>query len=254
MLNQTVEKLRELKLLGMADALSEQIAQSDIINLCFDERLTLLVDREATARVSRKLKRRLTNAKLRQMAAMEDIDYRQPRNLDKPLIRQLANCDWVKEHHNVLIVGPTGTGKTYLACALAHKACLSEYTALYVRLSKLLPELIISKGDGTYMKRMNDLAKIDVLILDDWGLLTLNADHRRDLLEIMDDRHGRKATIVTSQLPIKLWHETINDGTLADAILDRLVHNSYRIELKGESMRKLKSQKAIKSLTTTEGK
>lgn len=254
MLNQTVEKLRALKLLGMANALSEQVAQSDIDSLCFDERLALLVDREATERASRKLTRRLANAKLKEMASMEDIDYHQPRNLDKTLMRQLANCDWIKEHHNVLIVGPTGTGKTYLACALAHKACLNGYTALYARLPRLLPELTISKGDGSYMKRMNELAKIDLLILDDWGLLTLNADHRRDLLEIMDDRHGRKSTVITSQLPIKLWHETINDSTLADAILDRLMHNSYRIEMKGESMRKLKAKKTTKSLDKMEEK
>jgi len=254
MLNQTVEKLHALKMFGMAKALSEQMAQPDITSVCFDERLALLVDREAIERANRKLKQRLANAKLKQMAAMEDIDYRQPRALDKALLRQLANCDWLKEHHNVLIIGPTGTGKTYVACALAHKACLNGYTALYVRLPRLLPELIIAKGDGTYMKRMNDLAKVDLLILDDWGLLTLNGDHRRDLLEIMDDRHERKATIVTSQLPIKLWHETINDGTLADAILDRLMHNSYRIEMKGDSMRKLKSQKNINLLTTTEEK
>jgi DNA replication protein DnaC len=253
MLNQTVEKLKVLKLLGMANALSEQMAQTDAGNLCFDERLALLVDREATERASRKLRRRLANARLKEIASMEDIDYHQPRNLDKALVRQLASSDWIRDHHNVLIVGPTGTGKTFLACSLAHKACLNGYTALYMRLSRLLPELIIGKGDGTYTKRMSELAKVDLLILDDWGLLTLSADHRRDLLEIMDDRHGRRATIITSQLPIKLWHETINDETLADAILDRLVHNSYRIELKGDSMRKIKSQNK-KLLTNSGGK
>ena len=143
-----------------------------------------------------------------------------------------------------LIVGPTGTGKTYLACALAHKACLEGYTSYYVRLPRLLPELTIAKGDGSYSKRMNELATVDVLILDDWGLITLTPEQCKDLLEILDDRHNQKATIVTSQLPVKLWHENINDATLADAILDRLMHNSYRIELKGESMRKLCSKLA----------
>jgi len=228
----------------MVKALSEQMEQANINKLSFEERLGFLIDREATERENIKLKFRLIKAKLKQMAAMEDIDYHQPRGLDKSLIKQLANCVWVRDHHNILIVGPTGTGKSFIACALGHKACLEGYTVLYVRLTRLLPELVISKGDGSYIKRLNELAKTDVLILDDWGLVTLTADHRRDLLEILDDRHGKKSTIVTSQLPIKLWHESINDGTLADAILDRLIHNAHRIELKGESMRKVKAQRS----------
>jgi DNA replication protein DnaC len=243
LIHPTIHQLQALKLNGMAKALSEQMAQADINSLSFEERLGLLIDRETAEKESRRLKTRLTRAKLKQTASVEDIDYQHPRGLDKALIRQLSNGTWIREHHNLLIVGPNGAGKTYLACALAHKACLDGLTSLYARLTRLLPELSISKGDGSYSKRMHELAKVDVLILDDLGLHTLEADHRRDLLEMVDDRHGSKSTIVTSQLPVKLWHETINDNTLADAILDRLIHNAYRIELKGESMRKTKAKK-----------
>jgi DNA replication protein DnaC len=169
---------------------------------------------------------------------MEDIDHRSHRNLDKSLLATLSQCQWASSHQNILIVGPCGTGKTFLACALAHKACLSGYTVLYYRIGRLLSELQLNKGDGQYGKRMGDLAKTDVLILDDFGLSPLIEEHRRDLLEILDDRHDKRSTIVTSQIPIKLWHESIGNETLADAILDRLVHNSHRLEIKGESMRK----------------
>jgi DNA replication protein DnaC len=239
--NPTVDKLNAMRFLGMAKAYQEQNLQTDIDDLDFNARFALLVDREMLDRENRRLKTRLRKAKLRQTAAMEDIDYKQPRGLDKSLLLKLADCSWVKEHHNILIVGPTGTGKTYLACALAHKTCLQGFSSHYVRVPRLLPELNIARGDGSFSKRINEFAKIDVLVLDDWGLITLAAEHRRDLLEILDDRHGRKSTIVTSQLPVKLWHEIINDSTLADAILDRLIHNAYRLELKGESMRKIKS-------------
>lgn len=173
---------------------------------------------------------------------MEDIDLRSPRHLDPSLLATLAQCHWVPSHNNILIVGPCGTGKTFLACALAHKACLSGYTSVYSRMGRLLSELQSSKGDGQYTKRMAELAKTDVLILDDFGLSPLGDELRHDLLEILDDRHDKRSTIVTSQIPVKLWHESIGNETLADAILDRLIHNSHRIEMKGESMRKTRSK------------
>jgi len=234
----TLDKLHALKLTGMAAALADQSATPDITDLSFEERLGLLVDREMTERDNRRMSSRLRRAKLRHAAILEDIDYRNSRGLDKGLIQSLASCQWVKEHLNVLITGPTGVGKTWLACALAHKACREGYTAQYVRLTRLLRELTIAKGDGQYSKLLTSLAKVDVLILDDWGLMKLSAENRRDLLEVLEDRHGRRSTIATSQLPIEEWHGIIGDATLADAILDRLVHNAYKINLRGESMRK----------------
>ena len=234
----TLDKLHALKLTGMAAALADQSATPDITDLSFEERLGLLVDREMTERDNRRMSSRLRRAKLRHVAILEDIDYRNSRGLDKGLVQSLASCQWVKEHLNVLITGPTGVGKTWLACALAHKACREGYTAQYVRLTRLLRELTIAKGDGQYSKLLTSLAKVDVLILDDWGLMKLSAENRRDLLEVLEDRHGRRSTIATSQLPIEEWHGIIGDATLADAILDRLVHNAYKINLRGESMRK----------------
>ena len=234
----TRDKLHALNLTGMAAALADQSATPDITDLSFEERLGLLVDREMTERDNRRMSSRLRRAKLRHAAILEDIDYRNSRGLDKGLIQSLASCQWVKEHLNALITGPTGVGKTWLACALAHKACREGYTAQYVRLTRLLRELTIAKGDGQYSKLLTSLAKVDVLILDDWGLMKLSAENRRDLLEVLEDRHGRRSTIATSQLPIEEWHGIIGDATLADAILDRLVHNAYKINLRGESMRK----------------
>ncbi|EBA00024.1 IS21-like element helper ATPase IstB [Marinobacter sp. ELB17] len=234
----TLDKLHALKLTGMASALADQSATPDITELSFEERLGLLVDREMTERDNRRLTSRLRRAGLRHTAVLEDLDYRNSRGLDKGLIQSLASCQWVKEHLNVLITGPTGVGKTWLACALAHKACRGGYTAQYVRLTRLLRELTITKGDGQYPKLLANLAKVDVLILDDWGLMKLSAENRRDLLEVLEDRYGRRSTIATSQLPIEEWHDAIGDATLADAILDRLVHNAYKINLRGESMRK----------------
>lgn len=240
----TLDKLQTLKFTGMAAALAEQMHMPDIDEMAFEERLGLLVDREATERDNRRLTSRLRRARLKHNAALEDIDYRQPRGLDKALMRSLASCQWVRQHLNILITGPTGVGKTWLACALAHKACRAGHTARYLRLPRLLQDMAIAKADGRYAKLLTTLAKTEVLILDDWGLTQLNGEQRRDLLEILEDRHDRCSTLATSQMPLEQWHDIIGDPTLADAILDRLVHNAYKIHLKGESMRKHKAQLA----------
>lgn len=234
----TTEKLQTLKLTGMVKALEEQRQMPDIDELCFEERLGLLVDREATERENRQLATRLKKAKLRHSSCVEDIDFRTPRGLDRAIILSLAACAWIAKGINVLITGPTGVGKSYLACALAHKACLEGYSALYLRLPRLFEDLRLAKADGRYGKLMTTYAKTDLLVLDDWGLTPMSDLQRRDLLELMEDRYGQRSTIVTSQLPVTAWHESIGDPTLADAILDRLVHNAHQLNLKGESMRK----------------
>jgi DNA replication protein DnaC len=236
-----LDKLRSLRFFGMLTALEEQMKMPDIEKLSFEERFGLLVDREMIDRQNRRLKTRLGKAKLRQTACLEDIDFRHPRGLDKSLMMQLASGQWIKEANNVLIIGPTGVGKTYLACALAHKACQQDYSALYFRLPRLLQELDIAKGDGRYGKILKSFAKTNLLVIDDWGLKKFIKDQSHDILEILEDRHRLRSTLITSQVPVDHWHEIVGDPTLADAILDRLVHNAYRINLKGESMRKKKS-------------
>jgi DNA replication protein DnaC len=238
---QTIEKLYHMKLNAMAEAFNEQLLQPDITDLSFEERFALLVDRQWIWKEDRRMKRLLSLAKLKINACIEDIDFRTPRGLQKSLILQLASCEWINNAHNVLITGPTGVGKTYLACALANRACRMGFSAFYIRIPKLFHELALARADGSYSKIMKKLTKSRVLILDDLGLAPMSAQERRDLLEVVEDRHGLASTIVLAQLPLENWHENIRDPTIADAVLDRLVHTAHKINLKGESMRKLRS-------------
>jgi DNA replication protein DnaC len=241
--NQTLQSLRSLKLTGMADGLEQQLEQpSTHDELGFEERIALLVDRESTYRLNNKITRLMKAAKLKLQAYPEDVDYQHPRGLQKSQIADLLSSHWIHKHHNVLITGPTGCGKTYLGCVLATQACRHGLSVRYFRTSRLLEALSIAHGDGRFAKLVQQLAKTDLLILDDWGLEKMSLSQRNDILEIMEDRHGLKSTLITSQLPISEWHKTIGDATLADAILDRLLHNSHKLKLKGESMRKTMSE------------
>lgn len=245
MLNQqTMEKLRALRLVGMAEAFRTQSEQADMTELSFEERFALLVDQQWNWKQNRALARRLVNAKLRHRASVEDIDFRQPRGLDRALVRSLAQSStWVGQHQNVFLIGPTGIGKSFLACALAEKACRDGYTAFYTRASPLFRDLSLARADGSLRSRLVRLAKMDVLVVDDWAMAPLSDIERRDFLEICEDRYQIRSTILTSQLPVAQWHAQIGDPTLADSILDRLVHNAYRVEMQGESMRKKRGVK-----------
>ena len=243
MLNhQTMEKLIALRLEGMAQALEEQRRQADISQLDFEERFGLLVERQWLWRENRALAARLHHAQLKVAASLEDIDYRHPRGLKRAQIDQLRASQWVGDHHNCLITGPTGCGKTYLACALAHQACRDGHRVGYYYAPKLFRELQNAQADGSLMKLLKKLSRAALIVIDDFGVAAVTGKQYRVLLEILDDRHGLGSTLITSQFPVDEWHGVINDATVADAILDRLVHNAYRLKLEGESMRDPKTK------------
>jgi DNA replication protein DnaC len=238
----THDRLVALGLTGMAKALDEQRDQRNVEGLTFEERLGLLVDREAAERESKRLVMRLKYANLRQDAAIEDLNTKAARGLDRALFARLATGEWIVRRQDLLITGKTGTGKSWLACALGHKACRDDRSVLYWRVPRLLDALALARGDGRHARLLKSLARVQLLILDDWGLATMTSQQGRDILEIVDDRHGRASTIVTSQLPVEKWHDVIPDPTVADAVLDRLVHTAHRLALKGESLRKPSSE------------
>jgi DNA replication protein DnaC len=238
----TKTKLYAMKLNGMAEAYDEQRTQSSITDLGFEERFGMLVDRQWLWKENRSLVTRLNYARLKQSACIEDLDFAEARGLKRALIDQLNTCQWVQHHQNIIITGPTGCGKTFVACALVHKACREGHRALYFYAPKLFRALSAAYADGSLTNLLKKVAKAQVLILDDWGLAKIDERQYREFLEILDDRHGQGSTVITSQFPVTAWHEAMPDPTVADAILDRLIHNAHRIELKGESMRKRKSR------------
>ena len=243
MLNeQTMTKLYAMKLNGMADGYEEQRQQPQIADLSFDERFGTLVDRQWRWREERALKTRLRNAKFKLEACIEDVNYCTSRGLKRAQIDQLSSSEWVGFHQNLILTGPTGTGKTFLACAVGQKACRDGYRVRYYVAAKLFRELSAAHVDGSFMRLSDKLTKTDLLLIDDWGMETLKESQYRDFLEILDDRQGSGATLITSQFPTELWHDTIGNPTVADAILDRLVHNAHRVKLKGETMRRPKGK------------
>ncbi len=239
MLNQqTIDKLHAMKLHGIADGFRAQLETTEVTQLSFEERFALLVDQQWLWKENRALERRLRAAHLKERSVIEDVDYQHPRGLDRKLVRTLSSSDWVRQHQSLLLLGPTGIGKSWLACALAQKACRDGFSVLHKRTSELFRELMVAHADGSIGRFLVRLSRIDVLLLDDFAMAPLKDAERRDFLEICDDRYQRRSLILTSQMPVAHWHEQIGDPTTADSILDRLIHNAYRIELKGESMRK----------------
>lgn len=243
MLNQpTLEKMQAMKMSGMVEAFREQIVSDSYAELSFEERLGMLIDAEYAAREQRKLTRRLQRAKLRHPnACIEDIDFKARRGLDRQTVMTLARCDWIRDRLNVLITGPTGTGKTYLACALANRACRSGFTAYYARAAQLPQELTVARGDGSYPRLLRRLTRTSLLIIDDWLLTPLTDAQRCDILEVIEDRHERTSTLIASQLPVSAWHQALGEPTLADSICDRLIHAAHRIALQGRSMRDVRA-------------
>jgi DNA replication protein DnaC len=239
MLNQqTLDKLYIMKLLGMADGFKEQLQQPSFQDLSFDQRFGMLVDGQWTWKENKRLKRLLKEAKLKLQASVEDIDYKTSRGIEKSVLINLTSCNWIRNHQNLLISGPTGVGKTFLACALAQKACREGFRTLYLRIPQFFYQIALARADGTYGNLIKKFSKTHLLVLDDLGLTSLNDTERRDLLEVIEDRHGVSSTLIASQLPVENWHDHIGDPTIADAILDRIIHSAHRIQLKGGSMRK----------------
>jgi len=238
MINETKEKMVQMKFKGMLKAFEEQLSCQNMVGLSFEERLEFLIDREFLERENQKLTARLRQAKLVQSANIEDVDYQIPRGFDKSSILSFSQCKWISEKRNIIITGATGTGKTFLASALAQKACRLGFNAVYYRLNRLFDELNVSKGEGSYVKFLDRLAKKDLLVIDDWGLNPFSETHRKDFFEIIEDSYNQKSLIIISQIPLNTWYELFGNSTAADAILDRIIHNSYKIQLKGHSMRK----------------
>jgi DNA replication protein DnaC len=237
----TIDRLYELRLHGMRQALKEQADTGAAEGLSFDERLGLLIEAEDAWRMNSRVQIRIKKAKIRQNARLEELDYKAVRNIDRGTLDTLASCRWLKDRRNVILVGPAGVGRTFLSSALTLRACEEGFSARYFRAPRLLHDLDIARADGTYKNKLSALNHVDLIVLDDWLIAPLHDAHRRDLLEILDDRYDTKSTMIASQLPVELWHQAIGDPTLADAILDRLVHNAYRLDMRGESMRKAKA-------------
>jgi DNA replication protein DnaC len=249
LIEQTFEKMNAMKLSGMVEALKQQLSSSEHSALSFDERLGLMVDAEWDYREKRKLTSRLTAAKLRYPASLENVDFKHPRGLDRQVVLSLGSCGFVENRHNLVITGPTGIGKSYLACAFVERACRRGYKGAYLRLPRLLQQLAVGRGDGSYARILDRLARFDILAIDDWLLAPLRDSERRDLVEVVEDRSERATTLIASQLPVKDWHASIGDPNLADAICDRLLHKAHRIELKGPSLRDTKGHPKTTSQT-----
>ena len=238
---ETLEKMNAMKLFGMVESFETQLSSSEYAELSFEERVGLMVDTEWTAREQRKLTRRLRGAKLKYPASLENANFRAPRGLNRQQVLSLGSCGWIAEHHNVLISGPTGIGKSFLACAFVERACRRGFTGYYVRAPRLIHELAVARGDGSYGRLLAKLAKLDLLAIDDWLLHPLKESERRDLMEVIEDRAERGSTLIASQLPVKNWHGAVGDPNQADAICDRLLHRAHRIALKGASLRQTKA-------------
>ncbi len=238
---ETLEKMNAMKLFGMVESFETQLSSSEYAELSFEERVGLMVDTEWTAREQRKLTRRLRGAKLKYPASLENVNFRAPRGLNRQQVLSLGSCGWIAEHHNLLISGPTGIGKSFLACAFVERACRRGFTGYYVRAPRLIHELAVARGDGSYGRLLTKLAKLDLLAIDDWLLHPLKESERRDLMEVIEDRAERGSTLIASQIPVKNWHGAIGDPNQADAICDRLLHRAHRIGLKGASLRQTKA-------------